>query len=80
MWKGRVRCCTSGSQISNWCSSKKELKGHRFINAASMKFNVNWFSLSYGIGESSSGILCLFLISAFSEHVAALGAEKGSSS
>lgn len=49
------------------------------MNTAAMKCNVNWFSLSYGIAESSSERLCLFLVSTFSERVAALGAEKESS-
>jgi len=46
------------------------------MNTAAIKCNMNWFSLSYGIVETSLKILCLVLISTFSEHVAALGAEK----
>lgn len=46
------------------------------MNTAATRCNVNWFSLLCGTVESSLEILCLFLLSTFSEHVAALGAEK----
>lgn len=37
-----------------------------------MNCDGNWFSLSYDIGEPSSGALCHFLQSSFSEHAAVL--------
>lgn len=39
--KERLRCCTSGPQFSSWCSSKKGLKDHRFMNIVATKRNVN---------------------------------------
>lgn len=39
--KERLRYCTSGPQFSNWSSSKKGLKDHRFTNTVSMKRSVN---------------------------------------
>lgn len=37
-----------------------------------MNCDGNWFSLSYDIGEPSSGALCRFLQSSFSQHAAVL--------